>query len=188
MLVRRFRAFEALAVLTEALADNVERLTTFIRISSAGSMRGSAAVSGLGGDRRNFPGCNGQQRIDLGRRLLDATTQALCSTAQRHYRTVARSICEWYREIFLCDAVREWPTAPPSSVLVQRVRRPRLRSCCGHPVLTCPGRHHDAEASSVARHLRRGSAGTPCRMKTFRLANLRLSDVVTSNANAAGRR
>jgi hypothetical protein len=39
MLVRRFRAFEALAVLAEALADNVERLTTFIRISSAGSMR-----------------------------------------------------------------------------------------------------------------------------------------------------
>src|SRR3954451_17273188 len=88
MLVRRFRAFKVLAVLAEALADNVERLTTFIRISSAGNMRGAAAFSGLGGDRRNFPGCNGQQRINLGRRLLDAAARTLCSTAQRHYRTV----------------------------------------------------------------------------------------------------
>src|SRR6185437_5782481 len=36
MLVPHFPAFKVLAVLAEALADNVERLTTFIRTSPAG--------------------------------------------------------------------------------------------------------------------------------------------------------
>lgn len=59
MLVLHFPALKVLAVLAEVLADNVVRLTAFIRISPAGNMRGAAPFSGPGGERRNFPGYNG---------------------------------------------------------------------------------------------------------------------------------